>query len=1109
MISKIDKMYFKILFITLFLSLNTLFCTITKAQFYDGHQMTFGKNRVQYNNFYWQYFRFDNFDIYFYQDGKELAENTAKIAQTQIKEIEDKFEYPLDGRIILLLYNKLSDFRQSNIGLSSDDASGNIGGVTRIIGNKVFVYYEGDKAKYKKQIRASIAELTLNHMLYGGSIRDKIASSTLLNLPEWYISGLISYISEEWNVEIENKVKDGILSGKYKKLNWLMGEDAKYAGHSIWKFVADTYGKSIVSNILYMTRINRDASNGFMYVLGLPLKDISVQWENYYKEKYEKLEAKRDFPTEGEFLKKIKEDAVYQNIKISPNSRFIAYTTNQMGKYKVWIYDTETKIHKKILSREHKLEQVTDYSYPLLAWHPASDQLTILTEAEGAISMTYYNIQNEQLENRSLSKKNDKRLFYFEKILDFSYSPDGRKYVFSAVRKGQTDIFVYNILANNSEQLTFDEADDFNPRFIDGGNKIIFSSNRTGDTLVFGVKGQKLSRTSDLWVFDYKNKSNVLDRISNTPYVNETQPIEIKNNNFIYLSDQNGVVNRRAVVYDSVVDYVDTTIHYRYFSDSYPLSNYSRSILKQDYNPQTEKFAEIIFQDGKNHLFFNNLKTNQNNLKNKLENSSFRNKLNEKYKEQDSLAKIKPKKSEIVEPKKIEKPKEKIDNTHPDSLSINVNDYEFETERETNFYELEGENLNKKLEEAKNKSDSLVIPKAKIYRRAFYANQTTIQADFSFLSNSYQSFNNGGGVYSPGFSLFTKIGTLDLFEDYRIIGGFRLSGDLESNEYFLSFEDLKKRVNKQYIFHRRVINSTDGYYSKKVRSNQLFYILRYPFSQVTALKATFSSRYENGDWLANSDQTLKAPNDYWFWQGAKLEYIFDNTRSLGLNLYEGTRFKIFGEFFQQFFGDKQNLAVIGADFRHYIKIHRSLIWANRFACSTNFGNAKLIYYLGSVDGWINLSPDVETFNKGIPFDNNYTFQTLASNLRGFTQNIRNGESFALINSELRCPIIRYLANHPISSGFLNNLQVVGFFDVGSAWVGATPYSGGNSYDDEIIERGDLKVTIDLNRSPWVYGYGFGLRSRLLGYFIRADWAWGVDGGVVLDPVFYLSLNLDF
>jgi len=54
----------------------------------------------------------------------------------------------------------------------------------------------------------------------------------------------------------------------------------------------------------------------------------------------------------------------------------------------------------------------------------------------------------------------------------------------------------------------------------------------------------------------------------------------------------------------------------------------------------------------------------------------------------------------------------------------------------------------------------------------------------------------------------------------------------------------------------------------------------------------------------------------------------------------------------------------------------------------------------------------------------------------------------------------------------------------------------------------LRITIDSQREPIIGSYGFGLRTRLLGYFVRADWAWGIDDGVVLPQVFHFSLSLD-
>jgi hypothetical protein len=204
--------------------------------------------------------------------------------------------------------------------------------------------------------------------------------------------------------------------------------------------------------------------------------------------------------------------------------------------------------------------------------------------------------------------------------------------------------------------------------------------------------------------------------------------------------------------------------------------------------------------------------------------------------------------------------------------------------------------------------------------------------------------------------------------------------------------------------------------------------------------------------------------------------------------------------------------VFGIDFRKYTKIHRELIWANRFAASTSFGPTKLLYYLGGVDNWMgDWFNDTPMFDSTIPVTPgfNYGFQTLATNMRGFTQNIRNGNNFALINSEIRWPFVRYFAGRPLRSNFLNSLQVVGFGDIGTAWSGTSPWGGENGYDNQIITSGPVKVTLDSNREPVVAGFGFGARAQLFGYFIRADWAWGIENWYVLPNIFYLSFSLDF
>ncbi|MCK4747261.1 MAG: hypothetical protein KAT15_09505 [Bacteroidales bacterium] len=179
------------------------------AQFYNGMQMNFGKNRVQYNNRYWKFYRFERFDVYSYENGTDLSLYVADFVEKELELIERFFDYDIERRLIFLTYNKMSDFRQSNIGLVSEAEEYNIGGTTQIIQNKVFLYFNGDHVDFERQIRAAIAEVLLTEMMYGNGLRDNLTNTTIVNLPEWYLEGLISFVSNPWDYDLENRVKDG------------------------------------------------------------------------------------------------------------------------------------------------------------------------------------------------------------------------------------------------------------------------------------------------------------------------------------------------------------------------------------------------------------------------------------------------------------------------------------------------------------------------------------------------------------------------------------------------------------------------------------------------------------------------------------------------------------------------------------------------------------------------------------------------------------------------------------------------------------------------------------------------------------------------------------
>ena len=1080
------------------------------GQFYNGHQMQFGKNRVQFNDFYWNYNRYDDFDTYFNEYGQQLARYTADFAKKEIDRLENYFDYNIDHRIIFIIYNKLSDFRQSNIGLVTGKTESNIGGTIQIDKNKVYLFFEGDYEKFEEQITGAICQVLVNELIYGNGFRDNAANTTLINLPEWYVEGLISFVSRGWTFEAENRIRDGILSKKYKKFNRLQGEDAMWAGHSFWRYITESYGNSVIPSILYLTKINKNANSGFFYVIGAQLKFLSADWYKYYYDQFSKQEADKELPTESPVLKRPRKKKVYQQFESSPTGNYLSYVTNHMGKYKIFLYDNETGKKHKLISKEHKLEQIIDYSYPVVEWHPSGRFLTFITEEEGGLKMYFYTFISKELTSRNM--------LYFEKVLDYSFSPDGSLIAISAVKDGQSDIFIHNVAAGSNFQVTNDIADDFSPQFINNGTDLIFSSNRDNDSLHIETQIKPRGLGHDLFIYDYNNRSNNLKRVSDVKYVKKKKPFEIDKNTYVSLSDQNGIINRYVSKFDSTISSVDTAVHYRYFASSFPATNYSRNIIDHNYNSRSNFLNEIIFHKGRYYLYSKKVSP-EDLVEKQTKTTKFREHYTETLAERDSLSQITKitisldslLNSEIISNKDTVRIEESI---------IDINNYIFEVERIKMLNEQFKQNdVNIIVVDEKELED----PKTRIYQKAFYQNYLVSQIDFSFLNESYQPFSGGAVYFNPGFNLLLKVGTHDLFEDYKITAGYRLPVNMNSSEYLISLEDLKHRINKQYFYHRQTFESQmvddDINYDIKSLTNEVTGVFRYPFNQVSAVALTTGFRSDRIIFYPltlGSTATifaLQRQNIEKLWGNTKLEYVFDNTRTIGLNLPAGTRFKIFSEYHQRLNTDYQNLFVFGADFRHYLVIHRNFIWANRFATSGSLGSARLIYYLGGVDNWTNLSARTPTF---IPLseirltpDVNYAFQTVATNMRGFSQNIRNGSNFALFNSELRLPIVRYIANYPLSNAFFENLMVVGFFDIGTAWSGFSPWSKKNGYDRDFVYKGMVEVEIDSQRDPIVAGYGFGFRSQLLGYFIRLDWAWGIENLQVLPHVFYFSLALDF
>ena len=1055
-----------------------LFLTITPmalAQFYNGMNMPFGKNRVQWGDFHWSYYMNDNFDVYFYQGGNDLARYAQAYAKDQIPRLENRLNSRFGKKIQFILFNSMGDFKQSNIDLEEEEI-GNTGGITKIIGTKVILYFDGDYTHFEAQIREGIARLLFSQVMNGISVGSQIRNSYRYDIPKWFQDGLVAFIAGNWDCYKENQLQRGIVSGNYKKINHLRDDDALIAGYSFWNFIDEQYGSKSFNDILTLAENAQNVRKALLYVTGKEYKALIEEWYAFYKTRFETLLV--NLPTDVMKLK-YKKYRTFTQPSISPNGKYIAYVSNDEGKIRLWLEDMQSGNRQQLFEAGYHSDEHIDTSFPLLAWHPNSEILSFILEEKGKIQLFNLDVNT--------GKKASTYLFDFQKVSSFSYAHKSRKIVLAATRMGKPDIYVYNLFSNTLEQITNDWHTDLTPVFTFDDRQIVFSSNRQNDTLKTDEQIVFQNKQFNLYAYNYQNKGALLQNLTQQRFSNNILPEPLKDGSLLYLSDTSGLYNLYQIRFDSAISHIDTIVHYRYFGKKEQLTDYSTNIIDYSYQPRDHK-AALLMADKNGEKFFMSpiLRGHKQNIS-QMSPYAQKRLLNEW---------IQKEKDTIVEP--ISK--------HRFSAS-----YRYSRHKRQINGPIGADSIQQVAQDnppAPQPRPKDTIQRPNNYYVELFADQLMSQIDFTSMNYSYQPFSGGfSPIYlNSGFNVFLGTKMKDLMEDYKIELGVKLNTTLINNEYMLRFSDYSKRLDKSITLHRYVTDNYSKFYYRTF-TNEAFYTLSYPFSEILSLRGTAIYRLDHQVNLAIDDYSLADKDVYDNWGGIRAELVYDNSKKLGTNLLVGSRGKIFAEYYQRIARNTNNMVVVGFDYRHYTRISRNFIWANRVAGSSSFGQQKLIYYMGGVDNWILASFDNGT---SIDYTQNYAYQTLATNMRGFRQNIRNGNNFVVLNSELRFPVFSYFMDRPINMKFIKDFQIVAFGDLGTAWTGWNPYDPSNSLYNTQISDGNLDITVTELKEPLVGGIGFGLRTTLLGYFIRGDVAWGIqDGQIAKKPRYYVSFNLDF
>jgi len=1057
---------------------------LSQAQVEGITQRAFGKNRVQFKQFEWRMKTSPNFEVFYYDYGSGIADFAIVYAENEFDRIATVLGHNPSAKTKLFIYNSITDLQQSNVGLENEN-SRTVGGQTNFIKPKIEIPFTGSLSEFKKELSFGIAQIFGNEMMYGGSIREILKNGALLSLPDWFMPGVASYIAEPWSAEMDDYLRNSIQYRQLKRPHKLSGKEALYVGHSIWNYIAIKYGESNISSILNLTKIILDEEKAISSTLGLPYEVFIEDWKKFYDEMGKK--AMDDYSAleyDVKLKKHNSKQKIFNDIKISPDGKYLAYSENRNGHYAVVVRNLKTMSRKVVQRGGFRLNsQRVNEKVPLLAWSD-DNKLAICYKKKGSTLVRVL-----QISGKKKKETNKAKFAFFNQVTGLDISADGSTLLISSdrigyadVQAGMNDIYMYNLREQSMKRISTDLYDDTDPIFMGSSNEVlIFSSNRMADSLnVAPGNFQTIGENYDLFYYNPQESVNKLVRLTNTPQ-KELQPLFFDDKTILYISGKTGINNLYSLDLFS--------------KESRQITNSRQSIKKYSASATTNDFAFRVWQKRRDRMF---LKRNFDFAKN--EKAIITPRL--EYLQQRGLTEpetILPK--EEITPKE-EPEKDTIPERPYDPNVIDTDDYQFDPEI---VKEVKGNpETSKKID--KNTSINKNKVKGDIDIRGAYPYEPLFTAESSVTTPIVDPLR--------GFGLLFEVELSDMLEDHKMKAGLFGLSDLRSSNYFAEYQFLKHRIDLIGRYDRKslYVNQPNVGVAQRYASNRFTITAAYPFTNSSRI--SISGGYmdrRSVDLL----QLTKVP-EYVSYVYSRAEFSFDNTIPKGLNMVEGTRIKAYYEFNPSFSHINEGFDKLLIDIRNYQSLSKEIVFATRLSGGRFGGRSPKQYMLGGVDNSFSQSANLaiggaEPLNLDPDNGNvDLLFHEFATNLRGFGYNSLSGKNFILFNAEVRVPIVKYLFQNSISSNFFKNLQFTAFGDIGSAWNDSAPWKRQNDLNTTIIDNQPFVAIVNNFKSPWLASYGFGARTLFLGYYLKVDAAWTIEDFIVAPkPVWLISLGYDF
>lgn len=449
-----------------------LLCFKVEAQFVD-----FGRNKVHYSEFDWKVLYTEHFQIYYYKEEKELAEQGAYFAEESYKFLQQKFKHSLLDTVPLIFYSSPTHFKQTNTipGLIPDG----VGGFFEFIKGRVVIPFDGSLFNFKHVIRHE-----LTHVFSTSKISNVLkihGKITDYQPPLWFTEGLAEFWSSEWDAKAEMVLKDAVLNGYMIGLsNWeyVYGTYFMYKlGQRVLTHISEKYGEEKILELMENFWMDDNFEVVMKHTIGKDYIEFDKEFLYNLKKIYYPQLSNLDNPSqvcENIFSDGFAHKPTYFKSGNKEEIYFIGNTIGYTSIYKLNISDT-SKI-KLIIEGESSDEHEAFHYFRTGLDISGEGLLAFVTQKGNSDALYMYDTKTEKIISN----------FSFKGIIGIgapSWSKDSRYIAFSGMEfSGKADLYIFDIKSEKLTRLTNDYYDDTYPCFSPDEKYLVFSSDRTGKT---------------------------------------------------------------------------------------------------------------------------------------------------------------------------------------------------------------------------------------------------------------------------------------------------------------------------------------------------------------------------------------------------------------------------------------------------------------------------------------------------------------------------------------------------------------------------------------------------------------------------------------------------